>query len=193
MSEFDVMIFGSRGVGKSAFLKRHLTGEFEPKHIPTEPYSKDTRLVFYTNYGEIAFNMIEASYMYDDPIDALISFYSVTSFDSYLTALYWHRELQDNSMPRVTCGNKCDLPSVITIEQKMIMSEACSQYYDVSAKSNYNYEKPFLYLARQLTGCDDLMFVAAPPLEPPVVDIPDHMVNVNADANVEHFSKRRKL
>ena len=26
------------------------------------------------------------------------------------------------------------------------------QYYEISAKSNYNYEKPFLYLARKLTG-----------------------------------------
>ena len=34
------------------------------------------------------------------------------------------------------------------------------QYYDISAKSNFNYEKPFLYLARQLTGKDDLEFSA---------------------------------
>ena len=27
------------------------------------------------------------------------------------------------------------------------------QYYEISAKSNYNFEKPFLYLARKLTGC----------------------------------------
>lgn len=28
----------------------------------------------------------------------------------------------------------------------------CKQYYDISAKSNYNFEKPFLWLARKLTG-----------------------------------------
>jgi hypothetical protein len=26
------------------------------------------------------------------------------------------------------------------------------QYYEISAKSNFNLEKPFLYLARRLTG-----------------------------------------
>ena len=26
------------------------------------------------------------------------------------------------------------------------------QYYELSAKSNYNFEKPFLYLARKLAG-----------------------------------------
>lgn len=26
------------------------------------------------------------------------------------------------------------------------------QYYDISAKSNYNFEKPFLWLAKKLVG-----------------------------------------
>ena len=33
-------------------------------------------------------------------------------------------------------------------------------YFDISAKNNYNYGKPFLILARQLTGHADLEFVA---------------------------------
>ncbi|EDU43994.1 predicted protein [Pyrenophora tritici-repentis Pt-1C-BFP] len=35
---------------------------------------------------------------------------------------------------------------------------------DVSAKSNYNFEKPFLWLARKLVGNQTLDFVAAPAL-----------------------------
>ena len=27
------------------------------------------------------------------------------------------------------------------------------QYFEISAKSNYNFEKPFLWLARKLVGC----------------------------------------
>lgn len=45
------------------------------------------------------------------------------------------------------------------------------KYFDISVKSNYNFEKPFLWLARQLTGREDLMFVEAFDLRPPVVDI----------------------
>lgn len=33
------------------------------------------------------------------------------------------------------------------------------QYHEISAKSNYNYEKPFLYLARKLVGDPNLHFV----------------------------------
>ena len=50
------------------------------------------------------------------------------------------------------------------------------QYYDISAKSNYNFEKPFLWLARKLTGDSNLEFVAMPALEPPEVQMdPDMM------------------
>jgi GTP-binding nuclear protein Ran len=41
------------------------------------------------------------------------------------------------------------------------------QYYDISAKSNYNFEKPFLWLARKLVGDSNLMFVEQPALQPP--------------------------
>ncbi|OLL25862.1 GTP-binding nuclear protein spi1 [Neolecta irregularis DAH-3] len=45
------------------------------------------------------------------------------------------------------------------------------QYYDISAKSNYNFEKPFLWLARKLVGNSSLEFVASPALAPPEVQI----------------------
>lgn len=43
------------------------------------------------------------------------------------------------------------------------------QYYDISAKSNYNFEKPFLWLARKLIGDPNLEFVAMPALAPPEI------------------------
>ena len=45
------------------------------------------------------------------------------------------------------------------------------QYYEISAKSNYNFEKPFLYLARKLTGDPNLHFVEAVALATPEVQI----------------------
>lgn len=43
--------------------------------------------------------------------------------------------------------------------------------YDISAKSNYNFEKPFLWLARKITGDPNLEFVAMPALKPAEVTI----------------------
>lgn len=45
------------------------------------------------------------------------------------------------------------------------------QYYDISAKSNYNFEKPFLWLARKLIGDANLEFVEMPALQPPEVEM----------------------
>jgi GTP-binding nuclear protein Ran len=44
------------------------------------------------------------------------------------------------------------------------------QYYDISAKSNYNYEKPFLWIAQKLSG-EKLQFISSPALRPPEVVI----------------------
>lgn len=49
------------------------------------------------------------------------------------------------------------------------------QYYDISAKSNYNFEKPFLWLARKLVGDPNLEFVEMPALEPPEVQMDPQM------------------
>ena len=51
----------------------------------------------------------------------------------------------------------------------------CLQYFDLSAKSNYNFEKPFLFLARKLTGESSLEFIEMPALEPPEVAIDSQM------------------
>lgn len=56
------------------------------------------------------------------------------------------------------CGNKVDVKErkvkakTITFHRKKNL-----QYYDISAKSNYNFEKPFLWLARKLVGNPSLV------------------------------------
>ena len=63
-------------------------------------------------------------------------------------------------VPIVLCGNKVDVKErkvkakTITFHRKKNL-----QYYDISAKSNYNFEKPFLWLARKLVGNPSLVSV----------------------------------
>ena len=49
------MLFRS-GVGKTTFVKRHLTGEFEKKYIATQGVEVNT-ITFFTNHGPIKFNL----------------------------------------------------------------------------------------------------------------------------------------
>lgn len=100
--------------------------------------------------------------------------FDVTSRITYKNVPNWHRDLVRvcENIPIVLCGNKVDVKErkvkakTITFHRKKNL-----QYYDISAKSNYNFEKPFLWLARKLVGNPQLDFVAAPALAPPEVQV----------------------
>ena len=56
VAEFKLVMVGDGGVGKTTFVKRHLTGEFEKKYIATQGVEVNS-IVFYTNHGPIKFNI----------------------------------------------------------------------------------------------------------------------------------------
>ena len=104
--------------------------------------------------------------------------FDVTSRITYKNVPNWHRNLPPmptrsrreltlasgdlvrvcEQVPIVLCGNKVDVKErkvkakTITFHRKKNL-----QYYDISAKSNYNFEKPFLWLARKLVGNQGLV------------------------------------
>lgn len=100
--------------------------------------------------------------------------FDVTSRITYKNVPNWHRDLVRvcENVPIVLCGNKVDVKErkvkakTITFHRKKNL-----QYYDISAKSNYNFEKPFLWLARKLVGNPGLEFVAGVALAPPTVQV----------------------
>ena len=83
------------------------------------------------------------------------------------------------NVPIVLCGNKVDVKErkvkakTITFHRKKNL-----QYYDISAKSNYNFEKPFLWLARKLVGNQALEFVAEIALAPPEVQVNQQLMDL---------------
>ena len=54
--EFKLVFVGDGGVGKTTFVKRHITGEFERRYIATVGVEVHP-MVFYTNHGYIRFNV----------------------------------------------------------------------------------------------------------------------------------------
>ena len=74
------------------------------------------------------------------------------------------------NIPIVLTGNKVDIKDRKVKAKSIVFHRKKNlQYYDISAKSNYNFEKPFLWLARKLIGDPNLEFVAMPALVPPEV------------------------
>lgn len=103
-----------------------------------------------------------------------IIMFDVTSRTTYKNVPTWHRDITRvcEDIPIVLCGNKVDVRNrqvrakSITFHRKKNL-----QYYELSAKSNYNFEKPFLYLARKLSGNAALQFTESPALAPPTVQV----------------------
>jgi len=179
---FKLVLVGDGGTGKTTFVKRHLTGEFEKKYVATLGVEIHP-LKFYTNFGVILFNCWDTAGQekfgglrdgYYIQGQCAIIMFDVTSRITYKNVPAWHKDLVRvcENIPIVLCGNKVDVKErkvkakMITFHRKKNL-----QYYDISAKSNYNFEKPFLWLARKLCGEPDLEFVEMPALQPPEVNI----------------------
>ncbi|KAH3766740.1 gtp-binding nuclear protein gsp1 ran [Pelomyxa schiedti] len=158
-------------------MARHLSGEFEKKYIPTLGVEVHP-LVFATSCGPIRFNVWDTAGQekfgglrdgYYIQGSCAIVMFDVTSHSTYKNVPNWHKDLVRvcGSIPIVLCGNKVDVkdrkvrPKQINFHRKKNM-----QYYDISAKSNYHFEKPFLWLARKLIGNPELRFVAEIALRP---------------------------
>ncbi|ESW96142.1 GTP-binding nuclear protein GSP1/Ran [Ogataea parapolymorpha DL-1] len=179
---FKLVLVGDGGTGKTTFVKRHLTGEFEKKYMATSGVEVHP-MSFYTNFGEIRFDVWDTAGQekfgglrdgyYINGQCGIIMF-DVTSRITYKNVPNWHRDLVRvcENIPIVLCGNKVDVKErkvkakTITFHRKKNL-----QYFDISAKSNYNFEKPFLWLARKLVGNSQLEFVESPALAPPEVSV----------------------
>jgi len=190
---FKLVLVGDGGTGKTTFVKRHLTGEFEKKYIATLGVEVHP-LSFFTNFGNIIFNVWDTAGQekfgglrdgYYIQGQCGIIMFDVTSRITYKNVPNWHRDLERvcENIPIVLCGNKVDVKErkvktgAVTFHRKKSL-----QYFEISAKSNYNFEKPFLWLARKLVGNPNLDFVAAPALAPPEVQVdPELMKKYQAE------------
>ncbi|KAG7392895.1 hypothetical protein PHYBOEH_006282 [Phytophthora boehmeriae] len=193
--EFKLILVGDGGVGKTTFVKRHLTGEFEKKYVATLGVEVHP-LTFHTNFGPIRFNCWDTAGQekfgglrdgYYIQGQCAIIMFDVTSRITYKNVPNWHRDLFRvcENIPIVLCGNKVEVKDrKVKAKQITFHRKKNLQYFDISAKSNYQFEKPFLWLARKLVGDNNLTFVEAPALRPPEVTISQEQIaQIEADTS----------
>lgn len=167
MDSFKCILVGDATVGKSTFVKKNLTGGFESVYNPTLGVEVHP-LVFDTTMGPIRFNIWDCagnpnygglrSGYYIQAQCAIIMF-DLTNPHSYENVAHWHQDIVNmvGDIPTILVGNKVDtnrrmvMPQQITFHREQGMF-----YYDTSAKSNFNLEKPFTSLARELKSNNSL-------------------------------------
>jgi GTP-binding nuclear protein Ran len=166
---FKIVLVGERKVGKSTFVKRNKTGEFETNYNASIDL-ETTELSFYTNRGSICFhihNIPPYKYFLEGYLlgaDAAIIMFDLSNQNSYLSVPLHHKSIKKvcNEIPIVLCGNKSDEKSLkdneIIYHQKHDL-----KYCEISTKNtDDNFETPFLEIAKLLVNDADLSFVAFP-------------------------------
>ncbi|MHB1953264.1 MAG: GTP-binding protein [Sulfobacillus sp.] len=155
MSEFMVVLLGDSGVGKTAYVRRFLTGEFLRTHVPTIG-AEFRSLSFDTNHGKMTFNVRDCggAEMYRGLRDgyyiganAAIVMFDVTKPESFAHVVKHVKEFVNvaRGTPIVVCGNKVDVrdravcPAAIGKLMREHIAPLCDgvklRYFDVSARS----------------------------------------------------------
>ena len=171
------------GVGKTTFVKRHLTGEFEKKYIATIG-AEVHPMVFCTSRENILFDVWDTAGQ--EKLAALRDGYyigahcGIIMFDvcnriTYKNVINWYKQLTRvcEGIPIVLVGNKVDVADrKVKAKQILFPRKYGIQYYDISAKSNYQFEKPFLWLLKKLLGDPNLTLEEEPGIKPSDYIIP---------------------
>lgn len=144
---FKCVLVGDGGTGKTTFVKRHMTGEFEKRYVATLGVEVHP-LVFHTNRGPIRFNVWDTAGQekfgglrdgYYIQGQCAIVMFDVTSRVTYKNVPNWHRDLIRvcENIPIVLCGNKVDIKdrkvkakSIVFHRKKNLQVNVDSQRFD---------------------------------------------------------------
>ena len=187
--QFKVMIVGLAGSGKTTYLKRLRTGDFDPRYIPTQGCSV-LPISFETTEGKVTFNCWDIAGQehlkglgsgYYLKADAIIFFgdCTVETGTNLQATLNCQTEakgagLDLTKIPHVYVLSKSDVPvrrvNLARHRELTLEFKNNAAHFQISAKSNYNFQKPFLYLAQQLLVDRALQFLPEPPIVPPSIE-----------------------
>jgi len=110
--------------------------------------------------------------------------FDVCSRITYKNVPKWFKDITRvcDNIPIVLVGNKVDVKDrKVKARQILFPRKHGIQYSDISAKSNYQFEKPFIWLLKKLLGDPNLQLVEAPLLAPKDFEIDADQIKLMED------------
>jgi len=149
----DCVMTGSAGSGKSNLVRRWATGMYSRHGLPNP--DEPTEIVWKTNRGPVVFRIHEESSdtllgrKSDMPVILVIDVTNRPAFEDLKMA-----PIPSAIGNLIICANKVDIKHRTISSSEIRAWTGGHTWYDVSAKSCYNFYKPLLYLARSRLGQD---------------------------------------
>jgi len=161
-TQFKIIIEGDGGVGKTSFIKRLITGEFERRYVATLGVVVNV-CKLKTNCGLIAFNIWDCAGQerfgglrdgYYIGANAAIIMVDQSCSLSYKEVSKKVGDIRRicSDIPILLCANKTDLnpPRFNQSNTRCIATKHKLDYTLISVKRNLNLDKPFQYFLRKL-------------------------------------------
>jgi len=172
---YKIVLIGDGGVGKSAYVKRLLTGEFEKRYLATlgvevTPYADpancdpqdcligdpDITISFWDCAGQAKFAGLDSGYYLG--ADMAFCFYDATSKITYKNMGKWIRKFKKErpNAPVLLVHNKVDVkePKVNNKDFEKAVEQYKTKGVQISVKSNFNLEKPVKFALEYLRERD---------------------------------------
>jgi len=166
-----ILVVGNSGAGKTTFITRQTTGQFVKEYVPTpgatiqgiqlhvtsETYIGDVLVLFYEMGGDKVWRECHQAAL--SGMDG-----AILMTDSNKRVKYWLERVKKYSgdIPVILCSTKNDIePSAQRITEYLaeLVRANLGKYlvFEISSRSNYNFEKPVLWLLRRCLGLKDLV------------------------------------
>jgi Ras-related protein Rab-8A len=165
---FKLLIIGESGVGKTCLLLRFTDDSFTANHLTTigidfkikiiNLEEKQIKLQIWDTAGQERFRTITKTYY--KGAHGIILTYDVTDENSFKNIRNWVKQIEQNAQTnvcKVLVGNKCDREDrkISYEEGAKLASEFKMQFFESSAKSNYNVNETFTYLTKEILNTSD--------------------------------------
>lgn len=150
---------------KTTFIKRHITGDFQEEYYPTDRVISH-ELTLSTNYGKVMFSLWDGvkDCSTEDNYDMNSFFHTAAS--GYIIFVNNDEDIDhqiNHWIDQIKLQHPTCLPPLVIALTKVDIKKPCRgvvkelvkypplgyKVYTISSKSNYDYEKPLLELARQ--------------------------------------------
>jgi GTP-binding nuclear protein Ran len=161
---YKIVLVGDSGCGKTTYLKRFTSGEYETMHFPTRKI-KPQQINIYTNVGPFSLEVL------DCPGDFLFSKSNAQYYENadIFIIFYVYRETVVKHYHQIK--EMCPLASILIYRTKGgdLSVDEETDCYTISSLNNLNLEKPFLNAIQNIKKDLTIRMVEAPPIRIPSI------------------------